>query len=71
MSWLTDLQDSRDQIASQIKDLTENPKPSYSIDGQSISWTQHFEALVERLKDINDAINAAEPYEEHSVGYSE
>ena len=69
MAYLDDLKTARDQIATQIRDISLNPKPSYTIDGQTVSWTQHLNMLIEKLKPLDIAINAAEPYEVQSVGY--
>lgn len=70
-TYLADLVATRDNIALQLADLTANPKPTYEIDGQSIDWDTHFRALSERLDALNRAIQAAEPFEVHSTGYSQ
>lgn len=70
MTYIDDLKTARDQIADQIKDLTLNPKPTYTIDGQTVKWTEHFSALVDRLEKLDKAINSAEPYEAQSIGYN-
>lgn len=47
------LQTALTNIAQQLADLTENPKPSYSENGRSISWGEHMNnllALQEKLR---------------------
>jgi hypothetical protein len=69
-TYLADLVATRDNIAIQLADLTANPKPTYSIDGQEVDWDTHFRTLSERLESLNRAIQAAEPFEIHTTGYS-
>jgi hypothetical protein len=33
-------------VAQQIADLTANPKPSYSENSRSVSWTEHMNGLL-------------------------
>ncbi len=68
MTYITDLQDARDNIAANIKAITASPKPSYSIDGQTVQWTAYLRMLIDKLKELNTQINAADPAEVHSVG---
>lgn len=41
------LQAAIDNIGVQLASMTADPKPSYSVAGRSISWDEHFNALVE------------------------
>jgi len=70
-NYIADLNAARDNIAAQLADLTTNPKPSYSIDGQQISWDAHFRALSQELDRLNLLIQAAEPYEIRTQGDSQ
>jgi hypothetical protein len=45
-------------------------KPTYSLDGQVVSWTEYQDMLMRQLANINNLINAEEPYEHRSYGYS-
>lgn len=35
----------RDRAADNLNAVLANPKPTYSIDGQSVSWTEYMERL--------------------------
>lgn len=35
----------RAQLLSVMKEITQNPKPSYSLDGQSVSWETYLKQL--------------------------
>ena len=50
------LETARSQIAQQIADMTADPKPTYSIGGQSISWGEHFNNLIKAHEDLTRAI---------------
>lgn len=49
-------------VAAQIADITENPKPDYSIDGHSVSWGQHMTNLMNWQKEIMEAMQRMKPY---------
>lgn len=40
-----------------------NPKPDYSIDGQTVSRAQWRESLLARIHDVDALIQATEPFE--------
>lgn len=67
---LNQLQAIKANILDRLEELTASPKPNYSIDGQSVSWQAYFDALMNQLKNIDQQINASEPYEEVSQGCS-
>lgn len=68
MASTEDLTEIRDNLIAAIKDATANPKPNYSIDGQSVSWGTFLDSLMARLKDIDEQIAAQEPVEFVSRG---
>lgn len=69
MAYQDDLITARDNIAAQIASITANPKPSYSIDGQSVSWGEHFNNLMSQLKELESAVQrAGGPFEVRSWG---
>ena len=70
MTYISDLEDARDNIATLLKNMTANPKPSYSIDGQTIQWSAYFRMLTDKLETINQAISAGNPFEETMQGYT-
>lgn len=38
--------------ATILAEISENPKPTYSIDGQSVSWTEYQRFLLEQMAAI-------------------
>ena len=53
---------ARDAIAANIAAEAANPKPSYSIDGESVDWTSWARVQQERVEQLNKMINAMSPY---------
>ncbi len=67
-SYLENLHTARDQIAANLATITAEPKPNYSIDGQSVSWQSLVESYTQQLARLDDLIAAAEPFEIFSQG---
>lgn len=62
---------TRDQIAANLVAMTASPKPTYSIDGQSVSWESLFATYTSQLAALNLQISQADGgYEIRSVGVS-
>lgn len=62
------------QIISNLADLLASPKPSYSIDGQSVSWSEYQSNLVDMqvrevacLKLLYELQNIIQPYQFQST----
>ena len=54
----------RSQILSVIAEITANPKPTYSIDGQSIKWNEYLAQLQKSVDWCNENIEKeSEPIE--------
>lgn len=70
MSDATELAAIKTQTLALIKDLTENPKPSYNIDGQQISWGEYLAQLQKTVEWCNTMLVGEEPAEVHSQGYT-
>lgn len=71
MAYLDSLTASQANIAATLASITASPKPSYSIDGQSISWTEYHAMLVAQLKELNLLIAIADgPFEYVTQGVS-
>jgi hypothetical protein len=68
MSEATLLATIKSNILARLEDITSQPKPNYSIDGQQVSWQSYFDSLMANLERINAQINASEPFEEVSRG---
>lgn len=68
MSEATTLAAIKTNLLARIEEVTAQPKPNYSVDGQQISWQSYLDSLMLNLDRINAQINASEPYEEVSRG---
>jgi hypothetical protein len=53
---------ARDHIAANLAAETLNPKPSYSIDGESVDWTSWAKIQQDRIQQLNTIINSMQPY---------
>lgn len=62
MAYPEDLVTIRDNISAKLVEISANPQPSYSVEGQSVSWNDYFRMLTEQLKNMNQAINQANPF---------
>jgi hypothetical protein len=60
------LQTAYDNYATILAEISESPKPTYSLDGQSFSWTEYQRFLLEQMKAIRDEMNTNEHVEEIS-----
>ncbi len=67
MTELEKLEAIRDNIYAELATITASPKVSYSIDGQSVSWSERFSSLMNALETLNTLILAASPYELQTV----
>jgi len=54
----------------QIADLRANPKPSYRIDGQDVSWESYVTSLQATVDWCDQKLAAYGPYEFHSQASS-
>jgi hypothetical protein len=68
--YLSDLTTARDNIARNLAEMTANPKPNYTIDGQTVSWQNLLDSYLSQLERLNAQIAAAEPFEGHSRGFT-
>lgn len=60
---------ARDQIDAIIASITASPKPSYSVDGKSVSWESYLAMLLDKKETLERAIMMADgPYEARSRG---
>jgi len=67
MSYLDDLITSRANIAANIAAVTASPKPSYSVQGQSVSWGEYLAQLQDAFDKVNATIARLQgPYEVRS-----
>jgi hypothetical protein len=68
--YVVNLSAARNNLAARLAEVTASPKPSYSIGGQSVSWSEYQRLLLDQLAAIDERINGAEPFEDHSQAYS-
>lgn len=65
------LRNIRAQALVLIESLTAQPKPSYSLDGQSVSWSDYLQRLQATVSWCDHQLQSSEPFEIHSRGYGE
>ena len=60
---------ARNNIAARLAEVTANPKPDYSIDGESWSWSSYVTMLTNQLSVLEKSIITADgPFEVRSRG---
>lgn len=52
MSAESDLDQSIDNLAAAIKQATLDPKPNYTIDGQTVNWTDYLHTLTTKMETL-------------------
>lgn len=65
---LEQLQTIRNQTLARIAELTASPKPSYEIDGQSVSWSEYLARLQATVDWCERKLAGRQPIEIHSQG---
>jgi hypothetical protein len=64
MAAADDISSAIDNLAAAIKEATVNPKPNYTVDGQSVSWGDYLQILTSRLDGLMKAKQSlAGPYQ--------
>ena len=66
----TQLETIKAQTLALIVDLTENPKPTYAIDGQTVSWGDYLKQLKETVAWCDKQLTGEDPFEHRSYGYN-
>lgn len=58
-----------DNLAAKIAEATANPKPNYSLDGESYSWESWLAMLMNQMEVLEKARQRADgPFEVRSFG---
>jgi len=70
MSNATDIQTIKDQAIANMLEITAHPKPSYSVDGHSWSWTEYMAQLQSTIQWCNSQLTAETPFEVVSQAYT-
>ena len=65
---LEQIQTIRTQTLAIIAELTANPKPTYYIDGQTVSWNSYLTNLQATVDWSERKLAGEEPFEIHSRG---
>ena len=58
-TYLENLTTARAQIAERLVEVTSQPKPNYSVDGESYSWAEYMAQLQAQLEQLDKAIQRA------------
>lgn len=56
MAVIDDLTTAKANAASRLAAITANPQPTYSIDGQSVSWETYHSMLTRAIESLNKLI---------------
>ncbi len=65
---LEQIQTIKSQTLALIAELTANPKPTYSLDGQTVSWNDYLARLQATVDWCQRKLAGEEPFEIHSQG---
>lgn len=58
-------------VTALIASITANPQPTYSLDGQSVSWSEYLATLTAQLEKLQEAaVVLSGPYQLISQGVS-
>jgi hypothetical protein len=60
----------KSQTLARIAEITAAPKPTYSIDGQTVGWVEYLRQLQQTVDWCNARLAAARPQELRSRGYT-
>ena len=58
----------RSLTLTQMEELRANPKPTYSIDGQCVSWSEYFQSLQQTVDWCDRKLASYDPFEIQSQG---
>jgi hypothetical protein len=68
----TDLQQIaviKSQTLARIVEITAQPKPTYQLDGQTVSWGDYLSRLQATIDWCNQKLAAEQPFEYQSRGF--
>lgn len=61
---VSDVETIKSQALERLLELTTSPKPTYSVDGQSVSWGEYLKQLQETVRWCDEQIIREQgPYE--------
>jgi len=59
----------RDNLVTLIASVMASPKPTYTIEGRTVQWTQYMAELRNQLVTLNQLIDISMPVEYHSEAF--
>jgi hypothetical protein len=65
---LEQLRTIRSQTLAILAEMTASPKPSYTLDGQTVSWADYLAKLRATVDWCERKLAGCEPFEIHSRG---
>lgn len=69
-TYIENLTTARDNFAAKLAAISTSPKPTYTIDGQTVSWNDYYRMLMDGINSLNEQLAAGEPFEIHTQGFS-
>lgn len=68
-TYQANLESARDNLATILAEITADPKPSYSVEGKSISWNEYQSMILSQMANLEAMIQrAAGPFELRTRG---
>lgn len=56
-------------IAATLASISASPKPTYSVDGQTVSWSEYFQMLTMQISVLRRQAQEADgPFEVRTIG---
>jgi hypothetical protein len=62
-----ELQTALESLVTAFKAACANPKPNYSLDGQSFSWADYLKMLKDGIKETAELLTIFDPVEARSI----
>jgi hypothetical protein len=59
----------RDSLVALIASVVTAPKPTYTVEGRTVQWTQYLAELRNQVTLLNQLIDISGPVEIHSEAY--
>lgn len=56
MAVIDNLTQAKLQVSNLLVTITLNPKPTYSVNGKTVSWETYYGMLVDKLENLNKLI---------------
>ncbi|MBN1393739.1 MAG: hypothetical protein JW959_01725 [Pirellulales bacterium] len=60
----------KSQTLALLVEITAQPKPTYQIDGQMVSWGDYHSQLQRVVDWCNEKLTGESPFEQRSQGYT-